>query len=391
MKLIKLFNLRNIYLLLIFFLNQPLYAQSKTFTILDETNQNPIPYTTVYYINTNEGSVSNFDGEVKINLIDNDSLVISHISYEELIIPVQKIQESSTIFLSPKLYQLNEVSVLSFDIEGTIQNTLEQYAEIYHNSEMVRECTYKEYLKVNKQYRRLIQMQLEWWSESYKLPKNLDKLSTFNKLYVNQVEYSKSQSTTDELTTHTSLYTHDIVQYFYLNGLLNSILNYSDFRILAFEESQEDDKILFEATKESGQQLQGNITLDKENQGISYLELIRGLNIPDQKLYLSADDTEATFRVNKIKVSLSFEKNKIDKLVVKQYEIEVAGHLIIQEQTLDLQFGSSLFITKEKERKKGRGKKVYLQKFIYQNLPEKTISNRNSVLLSKEELSFIND
>ena len=89
------------------------YAQTNVARIIiDKETSKPIPFAHVYFKdNLLTGTISNTDGRFVLkNIKENDTLVISHLSYETFSNKVKNIQ-SDTIYLIPKTENIKEVTV----------------------------------------------------------------------------------------------------------------------------------------------------------------------------------------------------------------------------------------------------------------------------------------
>lgn len=86
-------------------------GQNKKFIVLDESLETPIEYCSVLIINKDKGVYSDSKGLVKIKASANDSLVISHVLYNDLTLPLSAIKD--TVWLSQKNQYLDEVVVSS--------------------------------------------------------------------------------------------------------------------------------------------------------------------------------------------------------------------------------------------------------------------------------------
>ncbi|QMU64607.1 MAG: hypothetical protein GKR88_10115 [Flavobacteriaceae bacterium] len=87
------------------------YSQEKKLIILDENNNQPVEYCSVSVIGKDRGEYSDSKGLVKINSNESDSLLISHILYNEVKIKFKTIKD--TIWLSQKNQFLDEVVISS--------------------------------------------------------------------------------------------------------------------------------------------------------------------------------------------------------------------------------------------------------------------------------------
>ena len=109
-RLISLFSL-------VFFFNTIVISQTLTYSgrLLDRSNSNPIEYGHIYLKEKPYGVLSNVDGIFNLpNISQNDTLVISCVGYETLILKLdtEKIKQQD-IFLNPKIYNLTSAEIES--------------------------------------------------------------------------------------------------------------------------------------------------------------------------------------------------------------------------------------------------------------------------------------
>lgn len=90
------------------------YSQKVTSVIVDEQSKLPIPYCAIQNLNTNFGSYSDLKGFFEYE-DNNDTLIISHISYKKIILPVKKIKDTIKLKINNQL--LNEVTISSKKIK----------------------------------------------------------------------------------------------------------------------------------------------------------------------------------------------------------------------------------------------------------------------------------
>ncbi|RZK48808.1 MAG: carboxypeptidase-like regulatory domain-containing protein [Pedobacter sp.] len=97
-------------ILLLLTLSLNAYSQQITGTISDQSSQQPIPYASIYYKNTDIGTYADATGKFKIpKLID--TLIISTLGYEKQIYPINHNTTTININLQPNIIHLNEISI----------------------------------------------------------------------------------------------------------------------------------------------------------------------------------------------------------------------------------------------------------------------------------------
>jgi hypothetical protein len=87
-------------------------AQNKTILIKDKTTNEPI-YLAAIANQKGNGTYSNEDGSFDLSISQNDTLFISHLSYQKVVLPKKEIDnlKNSIIYLTPKVIELAETVV----------------------------------------------------------------------------------------------------------------------------------------------------------------------------------------------------------------------------------------------------------------------------------------
>lgn len=106
-------HLTNKYIYIIFFITMLAYSQNPTTYILwDKINNEPIQHAT---IKTNESySISNENGVFEVNETQG-KIFIQNIAYKKMEIDYEFLKEKDTIFMSPNIYKLDEVTLLNIE------------------------------------------------------------------------------------------------------------------------------------------------------------------------------------------------------------------------------------------------------------------------------------
>ena len=95
----------------------PFAQTSRQLVIVDATNRQPLPYSTVRFINKNLGVYSNENGIVLLNIKSSDTLVVSFVGYVSKQL-IGKTLSSDSIFLYQDTTRLLEVIVKPYDPFG---------------------------------------------------------------------------------------------------------------------------------------------------------------------------------------------------------------------------------------------------------------------------------
>lgn len=102
-------------LIFIFFYSIP-HAQYLELTVKDRETEQPIPYVSIFNEKKQEGTTSNAEGKVKL-FISLDTLLVTHVAYENTKVVVHNHSAESAIYLKPKPILLEEVVIYNIDLK----------------------------------------------------------------------------------------------------------------------------------------------------------------------------------------------------------------------------------------------------------------------------------
>lgn len=152
----------------------------------------PIPYCSVGIWNTNKGTVCNENGEFILNTDLNETLVISIIGFEQKMLPVKSLtsKENLKIYLTPKQYQLKDVSILAITPLEIIQNAVSNIKNNYPTTPSSLSGFYRETIVDNGEYTRLVEAAIDIYDPGYITKKNKQNETT--KLIAVRTSYNLS-------------------------------------------------------------------------------------------------------------------------------------------------------------------------------------------------------
>lgn len=139
----------------LFPLDASLFCQSKRLisgVIIDKKSEEDLPYASISFKNAPSGTISNEMGDFSIivpELLQNDTLVINYLGYEQYLIPVNSINTSLKIKLEPKTIELNEVVVQPLSPQVYLKRAIRRIRENYALDPFQTISFYKEELKKN--------------------------------------------------------------------------------------------------------------------------------------------------------------------------------------------------------------------------------------------------
>lgn len=109
-------------------------AQRLTGRVLEEGVEAPIPYATIYIQGSTRGTVSNPEGEFRVDISgtkNSDTLIISHIGFETKPIVLKDLSANPVIFLKKSALFLHEVTVIA---ENENKYARDLFREVYETT-----------------------------------------------------------------------------------------------------------------------------------------------------------------------------------------------------------------------------------------------------------------
>ena len=135
--------------------------QLKEIIVIDDVSLYPITNTHIYYSNLNEGAITNADGRAKINIRDG-KIKIEHFLYKTIELSEGNFINSDTIWLSPKIMELDEVVLgKKVNFKKKLKYILKHYEELYVDYSTDKECSYKEEYLYDSKHIRLSMSQIK--------------------------------------------------------------------------------------------------------------------------------------------------------------------------------------------------------------------------------------
>ena len=233
--------------LILLFTATALPAQVAELTLLDASTKQPIPNVEVYYARSLNGTITNEEGKLRI-AVENDSLTLSHIGYATKKIFTDKTFAKATVYLNAQEIQLDEVVVYNFDLKKKVKYVLDNYFKLYDTKAKILECTYREKMIRNDTLTRLYQVQLDWWSKSYRYTSFKQPLEKLLQIRLKNIDYSKMLSEEEIAARSAHLERTPMFMYLFVNTYLSFIDQFGEnIDIKKVEKSKEVTKVTFNA------------------------------------------------------------------------------------------------------------------------------------------------
>ena len=233
--------------LILLFTATTLPAQVAELTLLDASTKQPIPNVEAYYARSLNGTITNEEGKLRI-AVENDTLTLSHIGYATKKIFTDKTFAKATIYLNPQEIQLEEVVLYNFDLKKRVKYVLDNYFKLYDTKAKILECTYREKFIRNDTLTRLYQVQLDWWSKSYRYTSFKQPLEKLLQIRLKNIDYSKMLSEEEIAARSAHLERTPMFMYLFVNTYLSFINQFGEnIDIKKVEKSKEVTKVTFNA------------------------------------------------------------------------------------------------------------------------------------------------
>jgi hypothetical protein len=233
--------------LILLFTATALPAQVAELTLLDASTKQPIPNVEVYYARSLNGTITNEEGKLRI-AVENDSLTLSHIGYATKKIFTDKTFAKATVYLNAQEIQLDEVVVYNFDLKKKVKYVLDNYFKLYDTKAKILECTYREKFIRNDTLTRLYQVQLDWWSKSYRYTSFKQPLEKLLQIQLKNIDYSKMLSQEEVAARSVHLERTPMFIYLFVNTYLSFIDQFGEnIDIKKVEKNKEVTKVTFNA------------------------------------------------------------------------------------------------------------------------------------------------
>ena len=231
--------------LILLFTATALPAQVAELTLLDVSTKQPIPNVEAYYTRSLNGTITNEEGKLRI-AVENDTLTLSHIGYATKKIFTDKTFAKATIYLNPQEIQLEEVVLYNFDLKKKVKYVLDNYFKLYDTKAKILECTYREKMIRNDTLTRLYQVQLDWWSKSYRYTSFKQPLEKLLQIRLKNIDYSKMLSQEEVAARSVHLERTPMFIYIFVNTYLSFIDQFGEnIDIKKVEKNKEVTKVTF--------------------------------------------------------------------------------------------------------------------------------------------------
>jgi hypothetical protein len=378
--------------LILLFTATSLSAQVAELTLLDASTKQPIPNVEAYYTRSLNGTITNEEGKLRI-AVENDSLTLSHIGYATKKIFTDKTFAKATVYLNPQEIQLDEVVLYNFDLKKKVKYVLDNYFKLYDTKAKILECTYREKFIRNDTLTRLYQVQLDWWSKSYRYTSFKQPLEKLLQIQLKNIDYSKMLSQEKVAARSVHLERTPMFIYLFVNTYLSFIDQFGEnIDIKKVEKNKEVTKVTFNAdiviNKKLNLKLENSVLVfDNTTNAVRkviFNDIHQGIkdkvSEKTNKPYKSITDNY------RLELTLTDYKGK---LLFSSYYVRLIGAVEYKGKRDKLFFEHSFLRTGVQNKHIKKEDRIDIQKSFHEYItPHK--QGEAKFLLTKEEQDFIN-
>ena len=378
--------------LILLFTATALPAQVAELTLLDVSTKQPIPNVEAYYARSLNGTITNEEGKLRI-AVENDTLTLSHIGYATKKIFTDKTFAKATIYLNPQEIQLEEVVLYNFDLKKKVKYVLDNYFKLYDTKAKILECTYREKMIRNDTLTRLYQVQLDWWSKSYRYTSFKQPLEKLLQIRLKNIDYSKMLSQEEVAARSVHLERTPMFIYIFVNTYLSFIDQFGEnIDIKKVEKNKEVTKVTFNAdiviNKKLNLKLENSVLVfDNTTNAVRkviFNDIHQGIkdkvSEKTNKPYKSITDNY------RLELTLTDYKGK---LLFSSYYVRLIGAVEYKGKRDKLFFEHSFLRTGVQNKHIKKEDRIDIQKSFHEYItPHK--QGEAKFLLTKEEQDFIN-
>ena len=378
--------------LILLFTATALPAQVAELTLLDASTKQPIPNVEAYYTRSLNGTITNEEGKLRI-AVENDTLTLSHIGYATKKIFTDKTFAKATIYLNPQEIQLEEVVLYNFDLKKKVKYVLDNYFKLYDTKAKILECTYREKFIRNDTLTRLYQVQLDWWSKSYRYTSFKQPLEKLLQIQLKNIDYSKMLSQEEVAARSVHLERTPMFIYIFVNTYLSFIDQFGEnIDIKKVEKNKEVTKVTFNAdiviNKKLNLKLENSVLVfDNTTNAVRkviFNDIHQGIkdkvSEKTNKPYKSITDNY------RLELTLTDYKGK---LLFSSYYVRLIGAVEYKGKRDKLFFEHSFLRTGVQNKHIKKEDRIDIQKSFHEYItPHK--QGEAKFLLTKEEQDFIN-
>ena len=378
--------------LILLFTATALHAQVAELTLLDVSTKQPIPNVEAYYARSLNGTITNEEGKLRI-VVENDTLTLSHIGYATKKIFTDKTFAKATIYLNPQEIQLEEVVLYNFDLKKKVKYVLDNYFKLYDTKAKILECTYREKFIRNDTLTRLYQVQLDWWSKSYRYTSFKQPLEKLLQIRLKNIDYSKMLSQEEVAARSVHLERTPMFIYLFVNTYLSFIDQFGEnIDIKKVEKNKEVTKVTFNAdiviNKKLNLKLENSVLVfDNTTNAVRkviFNDIHQGIkdkvSEKTNKPYKSITDNY------RLELTLTDYKGK---LLFSSYYVRLIGAVEYKGKRDKLFFEHSFLRTGVQNKHIKKEDRIDIQKSFHEYItPHK--QGEAKFLLTKEEQDFIN-
>ncbi|GJH41705.1 hypothetical protein RCZ04_22550 [Capnocytophaga sp. HP1101] len=379
-------------LFVLLFIPFAIYSQVAELTLLDASTKQPISNAEVYYVHSLNGTITNGEGKARIS-VENDTLTLSHIAYATKKVFTDKTFAGATIFLNPQEIQLEEVVLYNFDLKKKVKYVLDNYFKLYDTKAKILECTYREKFVRNDTLTRLYQVQLNWWSKSYRYASFNQPLDKLLQIQLKNIDYSKMLSEDEVVARSVHLERTPMFMYLFINTYLSLIDQFGEnIDIKKIEKSGQVTKVTFNAdiiiNKKLNLKLENSVLVFDNTTNAVRKVIFNDIHQGVKDKVSEKTKTPYKSITDNYRLELTLNDYK-GKLLFSSYSVSLIGAIEYKEKRDKLFLENSFLRTGVQDKHIKKEDRIDIQKSFHEYVtPHK--QGEAKFLLTKEEQEFIN-
>lgn len=151
--------------------------------IVDISSKKPVPYTNIYLVSTNIGTISNSDGEFLLKVpvgLTNTPIRFSFMGYKSQDLTVEQLKmQNNLVEMAVEVITLKELVIRSNDPQNLIRSAINNIPANYGTTPYICTAFYRESIMQNKQYVGLAEAVLNIYKSRYSNEFEADRVKVF--------------------------------------------------------------------------------------------------------------------------------------------------------------------------------------------------------------------
>lgn len=260
------FNMKILFF--IAFLVIPLCIDAQQIRVVSNTDSEPIPFASAYFMHNKFAAISNEDGVIEFDIPRNDTLIITHIGYKDLHIDTNSLNDGYCVSMQPKNYSLSEIVVKPITATQLVKKAKELIIINYPTSLSKYNLSVENLISMRDSIYCCLRSSVIGTSLSYMKDKPCEYRLVAADTYINNREkYSF------HVPYHTDAYPAKLIEQMHISSL-DFIKNISDYQYSYAEEQGRYEYIIHFCPKKISRKhyLKGELVINSSDMAIKTIE-----------------------------------------------------------------------------------------------------------------------